>query len=148
MTNDELVQLSKDREILHIVFGHSVGGTVRASGTPSNNVVVWFDTLTIGPTRGRTLEETTRIRRQFFAKLSRSSSVSSEPPPPSFAKRNRVLRECDKWREVALWFGPSMMEQFSLLQILTAISEQDLKTTRLTLVTCPRLPLGVPGAWH
>lgn len=143
MKNDELVLLSKDREILHFVSGHSVGGTLRASDAPSDNVVVWFDSLTVGPTRGETLEKTTRLRRQFFAKLSKTSSLGSEPPPPSFARRNRVLRLCGEWREVALWFGPSMMEQFSLLQILAAIPEQNLKNTRLTLVTCPRLALGV-----
>ena len=143
MDNDDLVFLSKDREILQIVSGHSVGGTLRASDAPSDNVVVWFDSLTIGPIRGKTLEESTRIRRRFFAKLSKSSSLGSEPPPPLFVQRNRALRQCGKWREVALWFGPSMMEQFSLLQILAAISEQDLKDTRLTLVTCPKLALGV-----
>lgn len=135
--------LSKDREILHIVSGHSVGGTLRASDTPSNNVVVWFDSLTIGPTLGKTLEETTRIRRQFFLKSSKTSWLDSEPPPPSYAQRNRVLRHCGEWREVALWFGPSMMEQFSLLQILAAIAEQDLRKTRVTLVTCPKLALGI-----
>lgn len=143
MKNDELVLLSKDREILHIVSGHSVGGTLRASDTPSNNVVVWFDSLTIGPTLGKTLEETTRIRRQFFLKSSRSSWLDSEPPPPSYAQRNRVLQHCGEWQEVALWFGPSMMEQFSLLQILSAIAEQDLRQTRVTLVTCPKLALGI-----
>src|SRR5215471_38684 len=120
MQNDELVLLSKDREILHIVSGHSVGGTLRASGTPCNNVVIWFDSLTIGPTSGKTLEETTRIRRQFFLKSAKTSWLDSEPLPPSFAQRDRVLRHCGEWREVAFWFGPSMMEQFSLLQILAA----------------------------
>ncbi len=143
MNADELVLLSKDREILHIVSSHSVGGTLRGSDAPSDNVMVWFDSLTIGPTRGKTLEETTRIRRRFFANLSKSSWVESEPPLPSFALRDRVLRQCGKWREVALWFGPAMMEQFSLLQVLAAISEQDLKNTRLTLITCPKLALGV-----
>jgi hypothetical protein len=142
MKNDELVLL-ENREILHIVSRHSVCGTLRASDTPSNNVVVWFDSLTVGPTVGATLEETTRIRKKFFLKLSKSSSLDSEPPPPSYAQRNRVLRHCAEWREVALWFGPSMMEQFSLLQILAAIAEQDLRKTRLTLVTCPKLALGV-----
>lgn len=141
--NDELVLLSKDRQILHVVPGHSVGGTLRASGTPCNNVVVWFDSLTIGPTLGKTLEETTRIRRQFFLKSAKASLPYSEPLPPSFTQRDGVLRHCGEWREVALWFGPSMMEQFSLLQILAAISEQGLRKTRLTQVTCPRLALGV-----
>lgn len=143
MKNDELVLLSKDREILHIVSGHSVGGTLRASDTPSKNVVVWYDSLTIGPTRGKTLEETTRIRRRFFINLHKPAWPDSDPAPPSFGQRNRALRQCGKWREVALWFGPSMMEQFSLLQILAAISDQDLRKMRLTLVTCPKLALGV-----
>src|ERR1700723_1487777 len=78
MKNDELVLLSNNREILHIVAGPSVGGTVRASDTPSNNVVVWFDSLTVGPTEGETLEETTRIRRKFFLKSSKCSLPDPE----------------------------------------------------------------------
>src|ERR1700730_4473213 len=127
MKNDELVRLSKNREILHIVSGHSVGGTLRRSDIPSDNVVVWYDLPTIGPARGKTLEETTRIRRRFFLNLFESRRLDGEAyPPPSFARRNRVLRRGREWREVALWFGPSIMEQFSLLQVLAAIAEQDL----------------------
>jgi hypothetical protein len=144
MKTDELVRLSERREILHIVSGHSVGGTLRLSDEPSDNVVVWYDLLTIGPARGKTLEETTWIRRRFFRQLSRLSRLHYETElPPSYGQRNRVLRRCGEWSEVALWFGPSVMEQFSLLQVLAAIAEQDLRETRLTLVTCPKLALGV-----
>jgi hypothetical protein len=144
MKIDELVLLSRDRDILHIVSGHSVFGTLRASGTPSTNVVVWYDVLRIGPTRGATLEETTRLRNRFFRKTIESCPLKDEAyPPPSLAKRNLALRHCGEWREVILWFGPSVTEQFSLLQILAAIAEQDPSATRLTLATCPKLGMGI-----
>jgi hypothetical protein len=141
---DELVRLSENRELLHIVSGHSVGGTLRSSDVPSDNVVIWFDLLTTGPTLGTNLEETTRNRKRFFHQSSRSRQLNHETvPPPSYPQRNRVLRHCGEWREIALWFGPSVMEQFSLLQILAAISEQTCKGTRVALVTCPRFGFAV-----
>ena len=144
MKIDELVRLSKDRELLHIVLGHSVGGTLRSSDVPSDNVVIWYDVLTIGPALGTTLEETTRIRKRFSRDSSRLQQLNGETLlPPSYTQRNRVLRQCGEWREIVLWFGPSVMEQFSLLQILAAISEQTCKGTRITLVTCPRFGFGV-----
>jgi Domain of unknown function (DUF1835) len=141
--NDELVLLSKDREILHIVSGHSVEGTLRASDIPSDNVVVWYDLPTIGPVCGKTLEETTRIRNRYFRNRVESHPLKDKAYLPSYTQRNRILRSCGQWREVVLWFGPSVMEQFSLLQILAAIAEQGLRRTRLTLVTCPKHALGV-----
>jgi len=144
MKGDGLIRLSGKRELLHVVSSHSVGGTLCLSDTPSDNVVVWFDLLTIGPARGGTLEETTRIRRRFFRQLSHSRRLHAKTHLfPSLFRRNRVLRLCGEWQEVAFWFGPSVTEQFSLLQVLSAIGEQDLQRTRLTLVTCPRLALGV-----
>jgi hypothetical protein len=147
MKIDELVRLSKSREILNIVFSHSVGGTLRSSDVPSDDVVIWYDVLTVGPALGTTLDETTRIRKRFFHESSRSRRLKDETLfPPSYTQRNRVLRHCGGWREIALWFGPSVMEQFSLLQILAAISEQGHKRTRITLVTCPTFALGVHRA--
>ena len=143
MRNDELVRLLKDREILHIVSGHSVGGTVRLSDVPSKNIVVWFDVLTIGPARGTTLEETTRIRNRYFRNGLESQPLGDKNYLPSYTQRNRLLRRCGEWREVALWFGPSVMEQFSLLQVVAAIAKQRLGRIRLTLATCPKGALGV-----
>jgi hypothetical protein len=142
--HDDLIRLSDSREILHIVFVHSVEGPLRASGTPSENVLVWFDLLTVGPTLGSTLEETTRVRKRFFRDWPKSAQLDDELPfRPSYLQRNRLLRRCGEWREVALWFGPSVIEQFSLLQILAALGKRNLRDTRLTLVTCPKLMIGI-----
>lgn len=137
--DDHLVTVSDNRDILHIVSGHSASGTLRASGVTAANVIVWFDLLTVGPAIGTSLEETTQARNRFFRKAFKSWSPPDEPRPilPTYIQRNRMLRRCGEWREVALWFGPAVIEQFSLLQILAAIGEQKLTRTRVSLVTCP-----------
>jgi hypothetical protein len=144
MQNDELVRLSNNRELLHFVSHHSVAGTIRSSDTPCDNLVVWSDILTVGPAGGKTLGETTQIRKRFFQKSPRPPKLNDENLiPPSYTQRNRVLRHYEEWDEVALWFGPSVMEQFSLLQILAAISTPGIRKTQFTSVTCPKLALGV-----
>jgi hypothetical protein len=137
--NDHLVAVSDDRDILHIVSCYSAEGTLRASGVPAANVIVWFDLLTLGPTVGTSLEETTKARHRFFRKEFKSWPLPDDPPPvlPTYIRRNRMLRRCGEWREVALWFGPAVIEQFSLLQVLATIGEQKLTRTRISLVTCP-----------
>jgi hypothetical protein len=121
---DLLATISDDRDILHIVSCHSAEGTLRASGVPAANIIVWFDSLTIGPTTGVSLEETTKIRSRFFKRALKSRSFPGEPEPilPKYVQRNRTLRRCGEWREVVLWFGPAVIEQFPLLQIMAAIS--------------------------
>jgi hypothetical protein len=140
---DHLVTISNNRDILHIVSGHSASGTLRASGIPASNVIVWFDLLSVGPTIGTSLEETTKVRNRFFRKAFKSRHLADEPIPPTYTERNRMLRRCGEWREVALWFGPAVMEQFSLLQILAAIGEQKPARMHISLVTCVEGAMGM-----
>jgi hypothetical protein len=143
-TDSELVRVSDDQDILHIVSCHSVGGTLRASEVPHKNVVVWFDSLTVGPAPGaHSLEHMSRIRNRYMRKPPRWRFLEKGWDSPSFAKRDDILRHCSKWREVALWFGASVIEQFSLLQILAALDEQNIGRTRLSLVSSHKHAMGI-----
>lgn len=141
--NTELVRLSRARKILHILSGHSAGGTLRQSGVPGDKILVWLDDLTAGPTpRSGSLEEMSRIRERYW----------NQPPPwpigrvrkpHSLEERDRVIRDCSKRHEIVLWFGPSVIEQFSLLQVLATLAEQEFSPTRVSLVSCPKYGMGV-----
>jgi hypothetical protein len=137
-----------DNDVLHIVSGETVAGSLLHSGTPShNNLISWWDCLLLGPTpQTSSLEELSRIRTRYHSRPTPLSAIERAAPEeyrlPSLARRDRLLRRCSQWREVALWFGPAESEQLSLAQILATIAEQDMRNSKLTLVSCPKLGMG------
>jgi hypothetical protein len=141
-----LNSVSRNRDILHIVSGDSVAGALRVSEVPCNkNILIWWDSLAVGPTpQTSSLEEMSKIRARLHRKPSRLDALLGEDRerPRSLARRDRLLRRCSEWREVALWFGPWAMEQLSFMQILAAMAEQDIGKTKLSLVECPELAMG------
>jgi hypothetical protein len=142
-----LTSVSRNRDILHIVSGQMVGGMLGTSGVPSNkNILIWWDSLAVGPTpQTSSLEEMSQIRGRFYTEpspLNLLFSGEQRDIPKSLVQRDRLLRRCSEWREVALWFGPWAMEQLSLMQILAAMAEQDIGKTKLSLVECPELAMG------
>ena len=141
-----LTFVSRDRETLHIVASDPVGGSVRVSNVRSKNILVWWDCVLIGPVPAApSLERWTARRGRYMRKPSPlaflNESGEEEYSGHPLAQRDRLLRRCSEWKEVALWFGPAAYEQMSLIQILAALSEQELGKTRASLVTCPQLSM-------
>jgi hypothetical protein len=69
--------------------------------------LVWRDALYDGPVPGKlSLHKLSRIRSQHW-------KVGD-----AFARRDRALEEFGKFEEIVLWFGPTMVCQLSLTQLL------------------------------
>jgi len=105
---------------LYIVDGESSGGTLKR-GLGSADILVWRDALYDGPVPGGLrLRELSRIRTKHW-------NAAGE-----FAKRDRTLATAAKFDEVVLWFGPTMVCQLSLLQLLDWFSRH--RGCKLTLI--------------
>jgi len=127
------------KSILHVVSTPLVEEALQES-TVSGEVLVWRDYLTTGPTAPTfSLEETTRVRVRYHKEAFWwPFTVEETWDPASLVERDRTLRNCGQRAEVVLWFGPTVIEQFSLMQVLAALSAENLGRTLLSIVTCPR----------
>jgi len=147
----KLTSVGRERDILHVVSFSLPGDTIRLSGVPSSgNLLIWWDSLITGPVTETTLERLSPIRSRYLknagAPALRVLGCDVQPEEvPSLAARDRLVRRSAEWREIALWFGPSVEEQLSLLQIVAALAQQDLGKTKLSLVSCPYYPI---AAWN
>ena len=107
---------------LHIVDGHSSAGSLKRA-LPGTQILVWLDALYEGPVPGGlTLAELTRLRERHWG-------ASSE-----LRKRNRALAKFREFDEVTLWFGPTMVCQLSLIQLLDWFAGQEKGATRISVV--------------
>jgi hypothetical protein len=94
------------KRTLHIVDGESSGGSLRGF-LPKAPILVWRDALYDGPVPGNlSLHKLSRIRSQHWK------------AGDAFARRDRALEEFSKFEEIVLWFGPTMVCQLSLTQLL------------------------------
>jgi hypothetical protein len=91
---------------LHIVDGESSGGSLRGF-LPKAKILVWRDALYDGPVPGGLqLDKLSRIRSRHWK------------ADGAFARRDRALKQFRKFEEIVLWFGPTMVCQLSLIQLL------------------------------
>ncbi len=114
---------------LHIVDGQSTGSSLRASGlAKSKDILRWMDALYSGPVpAGLSLKKLSEIRSRFWTNNKRSGD--------EFEKRNAQLLTYKEYDGVVLWFGPTLLCQLSLVQILTWFSRQRFRHPQLWLVT-------------
>ena len=101
--------------ILNITNGGSAAAIIRRAGIPGA-VLPWQDVLHDGPVpAGLTLEELSKVRARFIAMQGWGSLETIEQ---EFIKRDTVLRTCDQFDKVILWFEHDLYDQLQLLQIL------------------------------
>lgn len=98
---------------LYIVDGESSAGSLRGH-LPEAEILSWRDALYDGPVPGGlSLQELSRIRASYW-------NAGGE-----FSKRDRALKRFAKFEEIVLWFGPTVVCQLSLIQLLDWFSAQD-----------------------
>ena len=103
-------------QIHHIVDGESSGGSLRKL-LPDAEILVWGDALYDGPVPGSlALAELSRIRARHWN--AQEGNAREGNAQGDFSKRNRQLARANKYDEVVLWFGPTMVCQLSLIQLL------------------------------
>jgi hypothetical protein len=94
-------------------------------------VVCWDDILHDGPVPGGLpLQELSRIREQFLAEL-----FAMPLSEVSFARRDEAITRFPDHEEVTLWFEHDLYDQLQLIQILDWFLSQDLKGTRISLIS-------------
>jgi hypothetical protein len=105
---------------LYIVDGDSSAGSLKPA-VPGAEILVWRDALYDGPVPGGlSLGELSRVRARHWN------------AGRAFAERDRALKRARTFDEVILWFGPTMVCQLSLIQLLDWFSRNPVRL--LTLV--------------
>ena len=90
---------------------------------PRPKILVWRDALYEGPVPGGlSLVELSRVRAQYWG-------VRNE-----FSKRDHELGRFRNFDEVVLWFGPTMVCQLGLIQLLDWFAGQNPGQTTLSLI--------------
>jgi hypothetical protein len=121
--------------MLHVTNGDSVLHSFRDGAMPGN-YLAWRDVLHDGPVpMTSTLAELSDIRARFLGGDDDHAAVRAD-----LAERDGTLAAFREHQEVTLWFEHDLYDQLQLIQILDWFSEQDLGTTRLTLIQIDRHP--------
>src|SRR5260370_6719794 len=107
---------------LHVVDGESSGGTLRGL-FPKAKILIWRDALYDGPVPGGlSLAQLSKIRTRHWGAGNELSI------------RDRELGQFRKFQEVVLWFGPTMVCQLSLIQVLDWFAGQKKGDTTVSLI--------------
>jgi hypothetical protein len=107
---------------LYIVDGHSSAGSLKRA-LPHAEILIWRDALYEGPVPGGlSLAELTRVRERHW-------SASGE-----LRKRDRELARFHDFDEVVLWFGPTVVCQLSLIQLLDWFAGQEKGATAISMI--------------
>jgi hypothetical protein len=107
---------------LYIVDGESSGGSLRGL-LPKAKILVWRDALYDGPVPGGiSLTKLSRIRTRHWGAGNELSI------------RDRELAQFQRFEEIVLWFGPTMVCQLSLIQVLDWFAGQKKGDTKVTLI--------------
>ena len=107
---------------LHIVDGESSGGALKGLLAKAK-ILVWRDALYDGPVPGGlSLAQLSRIRARHWG-AGKGLSV-----------RDRELAQFQKFQEVVLWLGPTMVCQLSLIQVLNWFAGQKKSDTTVSLI--------------
>jgi hypothetical protein len=107
---------------LYIVDGESSGGSLRGL-LPKEKILVWRDALYDGPVPGGlSLAQLSRVRTRHWGAGNELSI------------RDRELARFRKFEEIVLWFGPTMVCQLSLIQVLDWFAGQEKGDTTVSLI--------------
>jgi hypothetical protein len=117
--------------MLHITNGDTTVAVMKRARLPGE-MLPWRDVLHEGPTpAGLTLLEMAEVRARFVAE---SGWAPFDKALAEFRARDAQLFAFGRHEEVVLWFEHDLYDQLQLLQLLDWFAEQDLGTTRLSLM--------------
>lgn len=117
--------------MLHITNGDAAVAVMKRTRLPGE-ILAWRDVLHEGPVPGGlTLPEMALVRARFVAE---SGWAPFDKALAEFRTRDARLYAFGQHEEVVLWFEHDLYDQLQLLQLLNWFSEQDLGSTRLSLM--------------
>jgi len=117
--------------MLHITNGDTAVETL-ASGGVAGDILPWRDVLHDGPVPADvSLDELSRVRARFIADCGWGEF---EDVVADFESRDRTLTSFGDHGEVTLWFEHDLYDQLQLIQLLDYFANQDLGSTRLSIV--------------
>ena len=115
---------------LNITNGDGAGDLLKASAI-QGEVLAWQDTMQSGPfPSGLSLEEHSKLRAQFFS----GPNMPLSEVETDFKARDEKLKSFKNYDEVILWFEHDVLDQLQILQILNFFADQQLGSTRLSLI--------------
>ncbi len=132
--------------MLHITNGDSVLSSFRQVRFPGS-YLAWRDVLHDGPVPlTETLSELSAIRADALAGFGWNDGNDghrghdAEKMRAGFAERDRTLEGFRKYPEVVLWFEHDLFDQLQLIQLLDWFSQQELGSTRVSLIQINEFP--------
>ncbi|MDH3637337.1 MAG: DUF1835 domain-containing protein [Gammaproteobacteria bacterium] len=127
--------------LLHITNGDSAANLIRLAGMPGD-ILPWRDVLHEGPVPGgMSLEDLSAVRVRFGVGLGWGDH---DEILDAFRTRDTKLSTYRDFEEVILWFEHDLYDQLQIIQLLHWFSDQDIGTTRLTMICIGEFP-PVPG---
>jgi hypothetical protein len=122
--------------MLHIAYGDSTAGSLRAAGL-LGEVRVCRDVLCEGPIPARaTPEEWGQVRSEYWA-------ARGYAPADEDLDADNDLECCIAHDEVVLWFEHDLYDQLMLVRLLNGFASRALGRTRLSLICIDRFS-GIP----
>ncbi len=126
--------------MLHITNGDSVISSFRQARFPGS-YLAWRDVLHDGPVpQTDTLSELSVIRADALAGFGWNDGHDTKQMRAGFAERDRTLEGFRKYPEVVLWFEHDLYDQLQLVQLLDWFSQQELDSTRVSLIQINEFP--------
>ena len=125
-------------KVLNITNGDCAVAVMRQAGV-KGDILPWRDVLHEGPVpENLSLDELAEVRARFIAERGWGEF---EKVKKGFRQRDDVLRSFNDYDAVVLWFEHDLYDQLQILQILDWFAEQDLFSTRLSMI-CSETYLG------
>ena len=116
--------------MLHITNGESVIHSFTAARL-EGAYLSWMDVLYEGPVPDLPHEALSDVRARALANLGWGQEAEIRN---AFAARDAALASFCDHEEVVLWFEHDLFDQLQLIQLLSWFADQDLGSTRLSLV--------------
>jgi len=105
---------------LIITNGDSAASLLKAAGCQAE-ILPWRDVLHDGPVPAKaSLEELSKVRISFLAE---HSGMPQNEIADSFHERDYVMRNCQDFDTISLWFEHDLYDQLQLVQILNYFAE-------------------------
>lgn len=132
----KLIKVSLDstiamKNILNITNGDIAIEIMQKAGIPGT-FLSWNDVLYDGPVpKGLTLEELSEVRAEFIIGRNWGEPQNIRR---SFIERDNVLKSCDDFDKVILWFEHDLYDQLQILQILDWFHKNSKNEVELSII--------------
>lgn len=118
--------------MLHITNGDSAANLIKQTGLPGE-ILPWRDMLYEGPVLASlSSSELLDVRAEFIAQW--NGWVTKDEVLAQFISRDDALTNFKKYSVIILWFEHDLYDQLQLIQILNWFQQQNLDTTKLSLI--------------